>query len=423
MGPDSWRLEFVKFRDGERCPILLSSAGLPHFDATLFATTQVRGAGSKPNTIYSVLAAVRLLFAWLDERKIDLAARVRDGSLLSLPEVDSLCSFVVARRADLAVSDASTSVDLSSKRRTENARVATFGPKKSVRAATKYVRLTYIASYIDWLARREAGASVARGVASLEQIKALTTAIRARRPRKTGRTRLAGRRGLADSAQQELFDLLKLDAKGNPFEPLVRVRNALIVRLAYDLGLRAGELLALKVSDFDFMRNEVIVARRHDDIEDPRPRQPVVKTSDRRLPLSSGLAESVFKYVSEERRSLSRSRYHPFLIVVHQPGPHQGQPLSYKGLNKIFETLKHASPTLSELCCHVLRHTNNERFSELMDREGVPAAQEEKLRSFAMGWKEGSGTAATYTRRHTERKAKEASLKLQAFKRPERDNE
>jgi hypothetical protein len=43
----------------------------------------------------------------------------------------------------------------------------------------------------------------------------------------------------------------------------------------------------------------------------------------------------------------------------------------------------------------------------------VPNAKEEKMRSYMMGWKEGSGTAATYTRRHTERMAREAQLKLQ----------
>jgi hypothetical protein len=36
-----------------------------------------------------------------------------------------------------------------------------------------------------------------------------------------------------------------------------------------------------------------------------------------------------------------------------------------------------------------------------------------------MGWKEGSGTAAVYTKRHTRKKAREASLQLQ--RRPERN--
>jgi integrase len=422
MEPASWQLRFVKFQDGERLPVLLSDAGVPHFDATLFATTQVRGTSAKPNTIYAVLAAVRLLLDWLNERTIDLAARVRDGTLLSSSELDSLSAYVATRRADMDAPAHSKVVDLASRRRNENARAGPSGSPRGVRAETKYARLTYIARFIGWLARRELEVA-GRGAASLEQIKGLTTAIRAKRPRKSARTRLDGGRGLSEVSQRELFELLRIDSSDNPFEPLVRVRNALIVTLAYDLGVRAGELLSLKVADFDLVKNEVVIARRHDDVEDPRPQQPVVKTSDRRLPLSIGLADAVLRYVTTERYSLPQARRHPFLLVVHQPGPHQGRPISSKGLSKIFETLKHASPALSKLCCHALRHTNNERFSELMDQEGVPAAREEKLRSFSMGWKEGSGTAATYTRRHTERKAKEASLRLQGFKRPEREHE
>jgi len=48
-----------------------------------------------------------------------------------------------------------------------------------------------------------------------------------------------------------------------------------------------------------------------------------------------------------------------------------------------------------------------------MDKRRVSSAEEEKIRSYLMGWKGGSGTASTYTRRHIERKAREAALLLQ----------
>jgi integrase len=85
-----------------------------------------------------------------------------------------------------------------------------------------------------------------------------------------------------------------------------------------------------------------------------------------------------------------------------------------KGLAKILTKIQRAEPSLlASLTAHVLRHTNNDNFSELMDNSKASEAAEEKQRSYVMGWKEGSGTAATYTRRHTEKKAREASLKLQ----------
>ena len=49
----------------------------------------------------------------------------------------------------------------------------------------------------------------------------------------------------------------------------------------------------------------------------------------------------------------------------------------------------------------------------LVDKKGMSAAEEEKTRSYWMGWSETSGTAALYNRRHTIEKANEASLELQ----------
>jgi hypothetical protein len=43
-------------------------------------------------------------------------------------------------------------------------------------------------------------------------------------------------------------------------------------------------------------------------------------------------------------------------------------------------------------------------------------AQQEQLRSWLMGWRQGSGTATTYNQRFIKRKASEASLVLQQTK-------
>ena len=95
-------------------------------------------------------------------------------------------------------------------------------------------------------------------------------------------------------------------------------------------------------------------------------------------------------------------------------GPFAGQPISLKGLDKVFQELQAANPDLlRHLTPHVLRHTANDRLSALMDKNKVSPAEEEKMRSYLMGWKEGSGTASTYTRRHIERKAQEVALLLQ----------
>ena len=50
-----------------------------------------------------------------------------------------------------------------------------------------------------------------------------------------------------------------------------------------------------------------------------------------------------------------------------------------------------------------------------MDSMDNPPSQEEqeKMRSYIMGWKEGSGSAMHYNKRFVKKKANEAALKLQ----------
>ena len=91
-----------------------------------------------------------------------------------------------------------------------------------------------------------------------------------------------------------------------------------------------------------------------------------------------------------------------------------GQPISLPALNKIFKVLRIKCPNLPDsLCPHVMRHTWNDRFSEEMDKRQTQEESEKKWRSYLMGWSETSGTAATYTRRHTRKKAQKVSLAMQ----------
>jgi hypothetical protein len=80
--------------------------------------------------------------------------------------------------------------------------------------------------------------------------------------------------------------------------------------------------------------------------------------------------------------------------------------------------IRDVSPDLYSFTGHALRHKWNERFSELMDIQDNPPdeAQQEQLRSWLMGWRQGSGTAAIYNQRFIKRKASEASMALQESK-------
>jgi integrase len=405
-------VRLATFSDGERYPLLIGGLGLPLWYPTLFTTTQVRNASKAPNTMAAVLSALRVLMAWAQSHGVDLESRLANRLFLNEQEVESLCRHAQTKAS--TPEDQKQNVVRVTRRQEASRSVAQLAEPR-VGGTTQYIRMSYMADYLEWLAIRliEREAKQIDG-GTLNRIRRMVKSIRMRRPQKAGSLTVHARMGLTEAQQELLLGLVKRGADKNPFSRELQGRNQLIVLLLYYLGLRGGELLALRVSDFDFQQNTVLVARRHDNPHDPRAYQPVVKTADRRIPLAEPLVKAVFDYVTQERGRIPAAKRHNFLFVTHQIGPFEGQPLSIKGLAKVFSEIRAAAPNgLGALTPHILRHTANDRFSALMDQKGAGPAEEEKLRSYIMGWKEGSGTAATYTRRHTEAKAKEAALMLQ----------
>lgn len=407
---EKFSIRFITFSNGERYPLLLNQQGQPHWYATLYATTQIRNASKAPNTIVTVLSAIRILLSWSFSRNQDIESRFCQRNFLNEHELESLRQYTQMMKTNERSDQKIIKISRNIEKLRGNIRIS----EGRISGSTQYIRMTYIADYIEWLAinliERDA-----KQVSSdiLKAIKKMSDGLRERRPQKIAKSRENARKGLTEQQQKELLNLTNPESENNPFSTGVQIRNQLIILLLYHLGLRAGELLALRISDFDFQKNTLLIARRHDNASDSRTYQPVVKTFDRRVPLSNQLMKLISDYVIGLRAKIRTAKQHDYLFVVHQIGPFLGQPLSLKGLAKIFQEIRNSSPNLKSLTPHVLRHTANDRFSELMDKRGVSSAEEDKIRSYIMGWKEGSGTAATYTRRHIENKAMEAALLLQ----------
>lgn len=406
---DQFSVRFIKFLDGERYPLLVVH-GQPHWYATLFVTCQIRNASKAPNTMTAVLGAIRILLNWALSRGQDLESRFAERRFLNDQELESIRSYTQKQS-----NDSEREISKSSAKKIESIKTPRRSSDDLVCSRTQYTRITYIADYLEWTAIRIIEREARQIDADTHRsIRRMSDNLRALRPQKRASSREKARRGLTKEQQEALIDLIQPGAVNNPFSPKLQTRNQIMVLLLFHLGLRAGELLALRISDFDFQNNTLLIARRHDNPNDNRTYQPVVKTIDRRIPLSEMLIKSVSKYVLEDRRLLPAARRNDYLFVVHQIGPFAGQPISLKGLAKVFQQLQEKCPDIfTRLTPHFLRHTANDRFSALMDRNAVSPAEEEKMRSYLMGWQEGSGSASTYTRRHIERKAREAALALQ----------
>jgi integrase len=408
---EKFSIRLTTFSNGERYPLLLNQQGQPHWHATLYATTQIRNASKAPNTIVAVLSAIRILTSWSFSRNQDIESRFSQRRFLNEHELESLRQYTQMIKTNEPLDQKVIKISRKAEKIRGNIKVS----ETRISGSTQYIRMTYIADYIEWLAINLIERNAKQVDANtLKAIKKMSDGLRERRPQKIAKSRENARKGLTDQQQETLITLIKPESENNPFSMDLRTRNQLIILLLYHLGLRAGELLALRISDFDFQKNTLLVARRHDNIHDSRTYQPVVKTFDRQIPLSNQLMKLVSDYVIGLRCKIKTAKQHDYLFVVHQIGPFLGQPLSLKGLAKVFQEIKNCSPILlNQLTPHVLRHTANDRFSELMDKRGASPAEEEKMRSYIMGWKEGSGTATTYTRRHIENKAKEVALLLQ----------
>ena len=280
-----------------------------------------------------------------------------------------------------------------------------------VESSTQYNRLTVIAEYLKWFSSHVISRP---STTESKQIDSIEMQIKSRRPSRKGRNKDIDR-SLDDVQLEALFEVIRIGSEQNPFTADVQRRNRLIVLLLYHLGLRGGELLNIKVSDIDFSKHQVKVLRRADERDDPRVNEPNVKTLERTLPISETLSKELHDYVTKDRRKVPNATRNSFLFVTHKSGPTVGQPISKSGYHKIMHVVKAVSPKLYALTGHKLRHTWNRKFSAHMDSMDNPPSEErqEQIRSYLMGWKTGSGSAAHYNKRFRQEQAKKAALELQ----------
>lgn len=411
------RVTTIVMSSGERLPMLLGEDGLPMFEPTVFALFEIRARNLASNTIESYLRSVMVLLLFLGLRKIDLPARLDEGCLLSLGEIEELtrmCRLPMARIQAMRDDAKSPSLKVAPVISLEKLRMRSSGVSDSelspVAAAT---RLRNIRDYLKWLGSNRMsrhGVNVSLKSSLASSIQQMVDAIDARLP-SDGHYLIEPREGLAPEVVDRILKVVDPQSARNPWhDEHCRYRNELIILWLLYLGLRKGELLNIRISDINFRQSTVTVARRADDISDPRRNQPKVKTRGREIPLSSMLLDKTNAYIMNQRSGIRGARKHDFLFVSDAAG----QPMSVPSLSKLFNVLRSKCPDLpGNIFPHIFRHTWNDRFSEEMDAKRVGAETEKKTRSYLMGWSETSGTAATYTRRHIRKKAQKVSVSMQ----------
>ena len=252
-----FEIQFVVLDGGERLSMLIDEAGMPLYFPTLFITTQIRNAGRSANTISAYLSAIRRLYIWARASQIDIEQRISRRCFLTDSEVESLCASIGRRVHRSSSVPKGFSIRQGAKR-------DLVAKKDQVLNGGKYRNLTYIVIYLRWFAARLTERACSRVDAQARSdISAMGEAIEARRPRRVRRAILNARQGLTHEDENRLLKCLSEQHLENATSPQA-CRDELIVHLLLKLGIRAGELLSLKVGDFNLRTNEVLIARRPD---------------------------------------------------------------------------------------------------------------------------------------------------------------
>ncbi len=401
----------IRFSNGERHSVLQVAHGLPLHEATLFLD-RFRRRGRKANTIHAVCGILAFLYSQLDAAGINLVGRLEKGQFLTRPELDRIASAAQFRVVDLAEEDESTKPNVISLARIrQRRRKGGAAQSAPVDVATQASRLRYTADFLEFVSDY-VGAGLPtpqRRELELDTARALK-AFREHVPSVTKRAKLGARVGLSEDEQRQLLEVVHPDSPRNPWaRPYVRRRNWVVVVLLLAAGMRKGELLGLQIGDLHPTQPKLSIYRRADASEDPRREQPSTKTHDREVELSPSIMRVLWDYINVDRHQIKAARAYPQVFVADD-----GKPLSLASIDKLFAQLRTACPDLPvRLTSHVMRHSWNERFSEQAEAMGLSESDETRARNSQQGWSDNSKQAATYTRRHTDRKGREVALKLQ----------
>lgn len=422
--------------EGERVPMLHDEQGVPLFYPTLFATSQLRNAGAAVNTIRNKLADLLVLLRWEQANGRDLITEFRSGRFLTVADIVSLRDFAKLdmrelRSAGDVEKERSVVVDFLEARVSSSRALATIGGQQH------FNRISTFADYLEFTA--SVVTQHQNSSRTAQEIARMARTIRKHRPRGLAKQR-ADDSDLRSPPSELVERFMVIGAEGNPRNPFrhpeVQLRNAIIFGLLRHTGMRRGELLSLRLDQFDLGHEpHVWVRRNQDDKHDSRRYQPVAKTKERPLPLPEMLANQIDRYMLKVRPKIGPARRHPYLLVSHRKGSTWGKPLSASALSsQIFSRMRAVDSAFEAIHPHAFRHHFNYELSVSIDKHNaksrsgedaeaspISEAKELDVRAFLNGHR-SKASGATYNRRHIREASDKAARRVQAGRPKTSDN-
>jgi len=410
---------------GERLPMLIIDNAIPDFWATLYVRNLLSSRAQ--NTIEHALNVLRHLRAWEDYHERDLSQEFRMGRFLTEGDLQSLsdhCAYKIEAFEKWAAREKHRGNSTRTVSVANLLAIKAPAPLKTVQFDTQYNRLTTVASYLKFVAETVCRVRAGKRE-SKTQIECMYNGLLSKRP-KSNASKSRGKYAHIPAASFHRFmEIAHPDHADNPFRAgEARRRNHLMVWIAYELGLRAGEILGLWVEDIEFGPKPMLsVVRRHNHPLDPRKKQLVAKTQERTLPLSQELAAALNHYILYDRSKHSYANNHPILFVASQ-APWKGHPLSYKTFAKVFKLIGEVDPDrLADIGPHALRHDRACRFVDEIELINHAAKTNKKIKRITdgeieralmnyFGWTNPK-SAVVYLKRRTRERVDEAMRQYQ----------
>ncbi|MBV6549776.1 site-specific integrase [Acinetobacter soli] len=431
-------------KNGERFGLLVDSKNIPDFWTTLYLTTNLRF--EKHSTQKAILNHLVHIYIWemyigerISERILNFSYNKKNTNYdqfyndIELQKLADHCKLqtITARKKNLHQNSKKRD-DIDLKISFPNYKI----PDPVVAKAQFSNRLTTFVAYFEFVAKNilRERAAYSTYLDIIENTKNSILKHRKKGGRAKNNTNDPSRKSPPPEVFEYLMEIVEPLNNYNPYTLSVRQRNYLLFKILYDTGLRAGEVLQLKISDINFSQSEIMVRTRHDDPEDTfRKDEPNAKTLERDIPISEELRDQIRDYILKERRFIPNTKKHGFLFVSYK-GITKGSPLSSIQFSRIVEKAsineeltrfikKNGILVNRQVTRHGFRHNLNNKLSRAIDKENKQANDEGRMydvisekreieqRMYINGHK-SEKSAEVYNLRHTKEKA-EKLLKIE----------